>query len=239
MHGRYLQSKPGSLARPGQELGLSLLQSPTPAQHLTWPLLLGIFTQCARFNRPPRRGTGLILSPPVVPSLPAADSSEPPEHPRRDFPRSSAKMKQYMPQLPLCLRHTPVCKPRRLLVHWRGSHWCRLVADTPTESCWTLGPRQEGGEASAIARIKPNPSTGKCKGLAAAPAPACASPRLCPRLGHESLSPKTLEHRTSLPMTYLPGLWPLPWGCCRLPGLVAISPCRGQHARQCWVAPCF
>lgn len=192
MHSGYLQSKPGSSARPRQELGLSPLQSPAPAQHLTRPLLWGISTQCGRFNRQLRRGTGLILPLPVVPSTPAADSSKPPEHPRRDFPRSSAKRKQYMPRLPLCLQHAPVCTPRRLLVHWRGSHWCRLVADTLTESCWTLGPRQEGGEASAIARIKPNPSTGSCKGLAAAPAPACASPRLCPRIRDDSLSPQQL-----------------------------------------------
>lgn len=192
MHGRYLQSKPSCLAWLRQELGLSPLQSPAPAQHLTWPLLWAISTQGGRFNRRLRRGTGLIFSLPVDPSIPTADSSEPPEHPRRDFPRSSAKMKQRMSRLPLCLCHMPVCTPRWLMMHWRGCCWCRLVADTLTESCWTLGPRQEGGEASAVARIKPNPSTRSYKGLAAAPAPACASPRLCPRLGDDSLSPQQL-----------------------------------------------
>jgi len=55
------------LAETGAGLELSPLQSPAPAQHLTWFLLLGISILCSRFNRQLRRGTGLILPLPVVP----------------------------------------------------------------------------------------------------------------------------------------------------------------------------
>lgn len=185
-------SKPCSQAWLRQELGLSWLQNPTPTQHLTQPLLLGISTQHGRFNRQPRRGTELILLLPVVHSIPAADCSKSPEHPRRDFPRSSARMKQHIPQLPLCLHHAPVCTPRQLLVHWRWSHWGRFGADTLTESCSTPGSRKERGETSAVDWIKPYPDTGSCKGLAAVPIPTCARPRLFPRLGDGSLSPQQL-----------------------------------------------
>lgn len=71
--------------------------------------------------------------------------------------------------------------PASSLGHGCGCHPGRELLD--------LG-RQEGGEASAVAWIKPNAGTGSCEGLAASPAPGWASPRPCPGLGGDSLIPQ-------------------------------------------------